>query len=146
LEYLPAPKLFIDKDGQWYADGVLMTRMDIVKFFASHLRKESDNQYYIVWQNEWYPVEVEDAPFYVKSVTEQNGQPMILLYDGRELPLLQGNMIIKNNIPYISLIWPADTKLSRAAYNELCRNAIERNGQYFINYGGVEWPVIDLNI
>ncbi|NLL53234.1 MAG: DUF1285 domain-containing protein [Peptococcaceae bacterium] len=144
MENLPVPEIFIDKNGQWYADGVLMTRKDIVKLFASHLRKESDNQYYIVWQNQWYPVQVEDAPFFVQSVTEQDGQLMILLYDGREMPLPSGNMIIKNNIPYITLIWPGDTKLSHAAYNELGKKAIERKGQYYINYGGNEWPVIEL--
>ncbi|NLM21070.1 MAG: DUF1285 domain-containing protein [Peptococcaceae bacterium] len=144
MENLPAPEIFIDKNGQWYADGVLMTRKDIVKLFASHLRKESDNQYYIVWQNQWYPVQVEDVPFFVQSVTEQDGQLMISLYDGREMPLPSGKMIIKNNIPYITLFWPGDTKLSHAAYNELGKRAIERNGQYYINYEGNEWPVIEM--
>lgn len=139
MESLRAPELFIDKDGQWYADGVLMIKKEIIKLFASHLKKDDYDKYHIDWQNQLYPVRVEDAPFFAQSLTEQSDQLMIQLYDGRKIPLPLSNIILKNNIPYISLFWQRDTKLSRPFYSELCKNAIERDGHYLIKYGDKEW-------
>lgn len=141
MDHLSAPELFIDQDGRWYADGVLMTKKEIVRLFASHLKKDEHDNYHIHWQNYLYPVEVKDAPFFVQSVIVETGQPMILLYDGRKLPLPLGKIIIKNSIPYISLLWECDTKLSRPSYSELCKNLIERDERYLIKYGDNEWLV-----
>jgi Uncharacterized protein conserved in bacteria len=144
LDNLRAPELFIDKNGLWYADGVPMIKKEIIKLFASHLKKDGHDKYHIDWQNQLYPVRVEDAPFFVQSVTEQVGQFIIQLYDGRKFPLPPGNIIMKNNIPYISLFWRRDTKLSHPSYCELCKNAIERDGHYFIKYGDKEWLVEEI--
>jgi uncharacterized protein len=140
VDNLRAPELFIDKNGRWYADGVLMIRKEIIKLFASHLKKDGHGEYHIDWQNQLYTVGVEDAPFFVQSLTEQVGQLMIQLYDGRQFPLPPGSIIMKKNIPYISLYGKCDTKLSHSSYCELCKNAIERNGHYFIKFGDCEWP------
>ncbi|KLU62405.1 hypothetical protein CEB3_c12660 [Peptococcaceae bacterium CEB3] len=135
------PEVFVDKNGLWYADGVQMVNEEIIKLFASHLTKDDHGRYRIDWRNQSYPVSVEDAPFFVQSVTEQAGQPMVQLYDGRKLPLPLGDIVIKDNIPYISLFWNCDTKLSRASYCELCKNLIERDGRYFIKYRDNEWLI-----
>ena len=146
MDNLRAPELFIDKDGQWYADGLLMIKKEIVELFASHLKKDGhDDKYHIDWQNQLYPVKVEDVPFFVQSITEQQvGQLMIQLNDGRKFPLPSGNIIVKNNIPYISLFSQRDTKLSRPSYSELCKNMIERDGHYIIKYGDNEWLVEEI--
>lgn len=144
MNNLRAPELFIDKDGLWYADSVLMINKEIVKLFASNLKRDGHDQYHIDWQKQLYPVRVEDTPFFVQSVSEQDGRLMILLYDGRKFPLPQGNIIIKDNIPYISLYCQRDTKLSRPAYSELCKKAIERDGHYFIKNGDNEWLIEEI--
>ena len=144
LDNLRAPELFIDKDGLWYSDGVLMINKEIIKLFASNLKKDGHNKYHIDLQNQLYPIRVEDAPFFVQSVTEQVGQPMIQLYDGRKFPLPSGNIIMKNNIPFISLFSQRDTKLSRPSFSELCKNPMERDGHYYIKYGDNEWLVEEI--
>jgi len=141
LNNLRAPELFIDKNGQWYTDGVLMINKEIIKLFASHLKKDGYDKYHIDWQNQLYPVLVEDAPLFVQSLTEQAGHPIIQLYDGRTFPLPSGSILIKNNIPYISLFWKRDTKLSHSSYCELCKNLIEKDSRYFFQYGDSEWLV-----
>lgn len=141
MNNLRAPELFIDKNGQWYADGVLMINKEIIKLFASHLKKDGYAKYHIDWQNQLYPVLVEDAPLFVQSLTEQAGHPMIQLYDGRTFPLPLGSILIKNSIPYISLFWKRDTKLSHSSYCELCKSLIEKDGRYFFQYGDSEWHI-----
>lgn len=135
------PALSIDKNGLWYADGVQMIRKEIIERFASHLEKDAGNNYYVNWQNAAYPVKVEDAPFLAASIQEQDGRLMLQLMDGRAFPLPQGKIVIKNHIPYISLFWPWDTRLSRHAYWELCEHMTQRDGRYYIQYGGGEWQL-----
>lgn len=144
LDNLRGPDLFVDKDGLWYTDGVQMINKEIIELFASHLKKDDHNKYHIDWRNQLYPVRVKDAPFFVQTITEQAGQLMIQLYDGRKFLLPPGNLIMKNNIPYISLFWRCDTKLSHSSYCELCKNAIERDGHYFIKYGDNEWLIEEI--
>lgn len=144
MDNFRAPELFIDEKGLWYADGVLMINLEIIKLFATNLKKEGQDKFHIDLQNQLYPVRVEDAPFFVQSLTEQVGRLMIQLYDGRKFPLPPGNIIMKNNIPYISLFWQRDTKLSHPSYCELCKNLIERDGHYFIKYGDYEWFVEEI--
>lgn len=141
MENLQTPEITIDKDGKWYSDGVLMTRKEIINLFSTNLKKIGPESYQIDWQNKTHPVKVEDVPFFVESVTEVDGGFMLLLYDGREVPMPQGSILIKNQTPYISLFWPLDTKLSRPSYNELCKHLVEREGHYLIQYGVNEWPV-----
>ncbi|AFQ45098.1 DUF1285 domain-containing protein [Desulfosporosinus meridiei] len=144
MENFRAPELFIDKDGLWYADGVLMINNEIIKLFASHLKNDGHKEYHIDWQGHLYPVRVEDVPFFVPSLTGEDGQLIIQLYDGRRFPMPLGSILMKSNIPYISLFWQRDTKLSRPAYAELCKSLIEREGQFFIKYGDNEWLVEEI--
>ncbi|ODA39300.1 hypothetical protein [Desulfosporosinus sp. BG] len=53
MDILRAPELYIDKDGLWYADGVLMVNKEIIMLFASHLKKAGPDKYHIDWQNQW---------------------------------------------------------------------------------------------
>ncbi len=141
METFHVPELHIDKDGKWYSDGVLMTRPEIILLFSTHLTMTGTGSYQIDWQNKTCPVRVDDSPFFVNSLFEKDGRFMLLLSDGRELPMPPGSVVLKNNIPYISLFWPSDTKLSRPAYHELCRHLIEQSGAYLIRLGDHEWPV-----
>ncbi len=144
MEQLEAPKFFIDKDGVWYADGVLISRKEILLFFASHLKKDEESRYSIDYRHQSCGVRAEDVPFFITSLREEDGKLLILLYDGREFPMPSGNLIIKNKIPYVSLFWERDTKLSRAAFNLLSNYLIERDGHYLIRYGDDEWPVEEM--
>lgn len=141
MEEFHNPDFLIDKDGIWYSDGLLMIRKEIIKLFADNLKKGDDGGYYIEWQNKPYSVRVEDVPFMVQSVSPEDGQVLLHLYDSRTLPMPQGNILLKNNVPYLSLFWKMDTKISQSAYAKLSENVIERNGAYFIKYGEHEWPV-----
>ncbi|MPM08327.1 hypothetical protein SDC9_54639 [bioreactor metagenome] len=145
MEQFHNPDFFIDKDGKWYADGVLMIKKEIIKLFASNLKKDAPNNYYIEWQGKPYPVRIEDVPFYVRSVTVDSDNVLLELYDGRKLPLPPGkSIVLKNAVPYLSLFSPCDTRLSQRSYSELCENVSERDGRYFIRFGEREWPIEEI--
>ena len=52
----------ITSDGTWYHEGRAITRMALVRLFATVLRREG-NTYYLVTPQEKLAIEVEDAPF-----------------------------------------------------------------------------------
>ncbi len=53
----------IARNGVWYYQGSPIGRKPLVKLFASVLRKDADEQHYLVTPVEKIVVEVEDAPF-----------------------------------------------------------------------------------
>lgn len=141
MDNLRAPELTIDQDGLWYADGVHMFRKEIIKLFATHLVRAEDGSYLIRWQGQVYPVKVADVPFFATHLTEEGNDLVVHLYDGRTVNLPEGKITMKNDIPYMSLFWPQDTRLSHQAYWELNKFLTERDGNYFIVHKNREWPV-----
>jgi len=58
----------IDRDGRWHYQGSPITRLPLVKLFASVLRYEDDGAYWLVTPAERGRVEVEDVPFVAVAV------------------------------------------------------------------------------
>ena len=58
----------IARDGTWFYRGSAITRMPLVKLFASVLRREGDGTYWLVTPVERGRVTVEDAPFVAVAV------------------------------------------------------------------------------
>jgi hypothetical protein len=61
--------LKIGRDGTWYYQGSAIQRKPLVKLFASVLRKEDDQHYFLVTPVEKVPIAVEDAPFLAVEMT-----------------------------------------------------------------------------
>jgi hypothetical protein len=55
--------LKIGRDGTWFYQGSAIGRKSLVKLFASVLRREGEDRYFLVTPVEKVPIEVEDAPF-----------------------------------------------------------------------------------
>ena len=61
--------LKIGRDGIWCYQNSAIGRKPLVKLFASVLRRENDDQYYLVTPAEKVLVHVEDAPFLAVEMT-----------------------------------------------------------------------------
>ncbi|PLX60831.1 DUF1285 domain-containing protein [Sedimenticola selenatireducens] len=69
----------IASDGTWYHEGSPFRREQLVKLFASVLRREADGEYYLLTPAEKMRIRVDDAPFVavqVEQLTEP--QPSLL--------------------------------------------------------------------
>lgn len=64
----PASDIRIDKDGVWFYRGQEMFRREIVNFFYEHLKQDDLGDYLIDLGEDRCYVDVEDAPFVVRSV------------------------------------------------------------------------------
>jgi len=66
-----SPPIRIDKEGTWYYGGQIMSRLDIVTYFSRHLALDDNGDYCITLGNDRCLVEVEDAPFVIRSVMKE---------------------------------------------------------------------------
>ena len=55
--------LRITRDGVWHHDGAPFQREALVRLFASILRRDDDDHYYLVTPVEKWRIQVDDAPF-----------------------------------------------------------------------------------
>lgn len=121
----------IDKDGIWYYRGAEMTRRDIVQHFYQHLNGHPDGSYYIEIDGERCPVQVDDVPYVITSVTMQARSDTVpanftvSLTDGTEASLDERKplRVGKDNVLYG---WvrggTIEARFSRAAYYQLGRH------------------------
>ena len=69
----------IADDGSWFHDGGKITRMELVKLFASALHRAPDGSYWLVTPVEAVRVVVEDVPFTVVELEQMaSGEDQVL--------------------------------------------------------------------
>ncbi len=141
FDVTPYLRLFIDKDGKWYQNGVEIIHPGVLRQFMEALETDSDNHYRIKIGKEVCSVEVEDTPFVVTGVSEdKDGNLLLLLNDGTlEIFNPETFRINDSNIPY-SVVrngkFPA--RFSRPAYYQFADRLDfdDREQTYFMSLNG----------
>ena len=118
----------IARDGTWYYCGSPITRLPLVKLFASVLRREDDG-FWLVTPAERGRVVVEDAPFVAVAVDRQGeGRDQRLIFRtnldeivtaGPDHPLRIETAADGTPAPYILVRPGLEARLARAVFYEL---------------------------
>lgn len=142
----PYLKLFIDKDGRWFQNGKEIIHTGIYRLFAGSLEKASNGGYQVRMGRQICEVEVEDAPFVIKSVIDDAEGPIsILLNDGsEELFDPRSFWIGADNVPYCRVkdgVFHA--RFSRPAYYLLTGHIVEGDGddEFYFLIGDERTPI-----
>lgn len=120
----------IARNGRWFYQGGPIGRMPMVKLFASVLRKDEDDCYYLVTPVEKVRIQVEDAPFIATGleVIEVEGLTALKLitnvddevFVGPENPIhVVFNKETLEPSPYVRVRDRLDALISRAVYYQL---------------------------
>jgi len=119
----------IARDGTWFYRGSPISRMPLVKLFASVLRREGDGSYWLVTPAERGRVTVEDAPFIAVAVdAEGEGRDQLLIFRtnldeivtaGPDRPLRVETADDGTPAPYILVRPGLEAKLARPVFYEL---------------------------
>ncbi|MBN1828261.1 MAG: DUF1285 domain-containing protein [Deltaproteobacteria bacterium] len=131
----------IDKEGIWYFHGVEMIRRDIVFHISSNIARDGSGAYFLdLPEGPWY-IEVEDAPFAVRSFLGESNPPEILLNDGSRECLNPHSLIFdrENNVPYCLVRQGSFlARFTRAAYYQLTAfiDCDSVSGEYYLNIEG----------
>ncbi|MEW6662135.1 MAG: DUF1285 domain-containing protein [Bacillota bacterium] len=135
-------ELRIDQEGTWYWEGQEMTRLDIVLMFAKHMVQDAQGGYRVVMDGQCHPVVVEDVPFVVREVEVKESGITLNLKDGRQIPMPAGKVVLKADVPYLSLFHGLDTKFSRHAWWQLHNFIKETKEGFQLAAGGSAWPLV----
>ena len=139
----------IATDGTWFHQGTPIGRLELVKLFASVLKREDDGTYWLETPVERGEITVEDAPLIATRV-DQIGNDWVFQTNiethitlGADHPFrLAVDPISGEPRPYIGADRGLEARLRRPVYYELVEAAEEQaDGTWTIHSGGQNWVV-----
>jgi uncharacterized protein len=140
--------IFINKEGQWFYQGLEMVRRDIVLLFYQHLHRDGQGRYFIRLGGEDCYLEVEDTVFVILRIDFLNeaegadGFRIWLNDDSQELLDPDTLFVGEENVLYCRVKqgkFPA--RFQRQAYYQLAAHVVEDDGKYLICLNGETYPL-----
>ena len=121
--------LRIDRDGTWSYQGSPIRRLELVKLFASIMRRGPDGNYWLVTPVEQGRIEVEDAAFTIVELRRAGTEtaPLLELRTNldawikldREHPMRLAPTASAASIPYILVRDGLEARVTRSVFYEL---------------------------
>ncbi len=136
--------IVIRANGDWIHEGGKIERLPLVKLFASILRREADQNYYLVTPIEKWQLEVEEQPFQIVAMdvlAAGSDQQQIIFSSNVEEKFLLGHehiLTVKKKAgseepqPVLNLDNQLTAKLSRAVFYRLVDCAVERDNGFAV--------------
>lgn len=126
----------IDKNGVWYYHGSPIGRKELVKLFATVLRRDEAGEYWLITPAEMARVRVEDAPFLAIELSTTgygSNQAISLRTNIDKIVNVDGDHPLRVDIgsetlepsPYVALDSNLEAKLVRSVYYELVSLGVE---------------------
>jgi uncharacterized protein len=124
----------IDRDGTWTYRGSPIRRLELVKLFASVLRRTGDGRYWLVTPGERGTVAVADVPFLVLELRRDgDGRDQTLhlrtnldewVTLGPDRPLRFAAQPDGSSAPYVHVRDGLEARLARTVYYDLVEHAV----------------------
>lgn len=138
-DYCGEMDLVIKADGSWWHEGSRITRMGLVKLFASVLRKDDDGRTYLVTPVEKLGIQVQRAPFLaVRLDVAGEGRTQRLFFKtnldetvevAADYPIrVETDSVTMEPDPYVRVRGRLDAAMTRAVFYELVDLAEEKDG------------------
>ncbi len=133
------------RDGNWYSDDERIDNPRISLLFSQSIKRNPDGSYYLQVAEERAPITIEDAPYVVRAIEddELGGFVMVLNDDSRE-PLDAARLEVgDNNVLYARVKDGAErARFLRSAYYHLSdRFESDEHGNFFITLRGKREPI-----
>ena len=141
-EDIPACHIRIDKEGNWYYQGLPIIKREIYLHLNRCLRKDPSGKYILLMDGEKCYLEVEDTPYVIKEVRPGAGhQPnpplFVKLNDETEEELKAGTLRVgKDNVLYCKVKDALyDARFLRASYYRLAQFLLYDGERYYLVVG-----------
>ena len=125
----------IRENGDWFFHGSKISRLPLVKLFASVLVYQ-DEQFYLKTPIEKMRIRVKDAPFLITEWYYKESFMICRDNLGRDYILSKNHTIlVKNDIPYLTLHNGLLAKVTRNVFYQWAEIAKESDGRFSISSG-----------
>jgi hypothetical protein len=142
---IQATTIRFGRDGNWYADGERITNLRIADLFARHLTRDPAGGYMIRMGDERAHIEVDDTPYVVIAVQNENsGGITIELNDRtRETLDVQSLRIGAADVLYCQVKGGREpARFLRPAYYQLAPYVHQTGAdQFVLDVGGTRHPI-----
>jgi len=128
------PRIFIDKKGNWFHDGIKITHHWTYLENNRNLDNDKDGRFFVDDGYGRVYVEVEDTPFVVKMVNKIKGKLYAVLNDETVEELNPYNIkICTENIPYTTVKDERfKARFLSQAYYEFAKYIIQQDDEFYI--------------
>ena len=137
------PDLRIDRDGDWYDEGIQVTHPGILANLRGNLKKDAGG--FFIQTRVRIPVRVDDAPWVVTRIERRGDALHAILNDGAEERVDPATVRLgAGDVPYCTVKGGAfEARFSRAAAFQLLALADydEASGRGALKLGGREYPL-----
>lgn len=131
----------VDNEGRWYYGDQEIIREDVIAEFLKRLVIDEKGNYWIEWEGEKEPIEVEDTVFIVTWIEREGEIFRMRLNDGTEEILdLDTFYLSPKGIPYCRVknkTFPA--RISRLAFYQLGQHALQTGQNFVIRLKGKDY-------
>lgn len=149
--------ILIKRDGTWIHEGRPIQRPELVRLFASILRREEDGEYYLLTPVEKWRLQVECLPLLVTDFEVMGAEPetqelVVTLNTGRQftvdsqhplyLPTIEG----LRSIPAIKLDYGLAALFNRASWYRLAELCEESERGVGVWSCGKFWQIMPSNV
>lgn len=136
-------RIFIDREGNWFQDGIPVLHRWTYLYNNRLLRRDEEGRYYIDEGRGKVYVQVEDTPFVVKMIDKREDGIYLILNDETEEKLdFRTLMLNRDNIPYTKVKGGTfDARFNRPAYYEFTKYLKEQSGKYYLELGDKRYQI-----
>lgn len=149
---LQSSDIFVDEEGDWFNEGIPLSREDIVQFFLEHVQELPDGSYAIVWGGSRCGLRAADTPFVVSRVDSTGGSDpgagsiLLKLKHLPELVVLDAGTLVSaaNSVLYCRIReGRRRARFSRPAYYQLAQWIEEdaSTGGFCLRIGEKQFPI-----
>jgi uncharacterized protein len=134
------PRIYIDKEGNWYQDRIPILHRRTYLYNNKLLRRDEEGRYYIDEGTGKVYAHVEDTPFVVKMIDRRSDGFYLILNDETE-EKLDFNVLWMNeeNIPYTEVKnGEFEARFSRPAYYEFTKYLKQEGDKFYIDIDGTK--------
>ncbi|MCI0454615.1 MAG: DUF1285 domain-containing protein [Candidatus Dadabacteria bacterium] len=137
------PRIYIDKEGNWYQDGVPILHRWTYLYNNSLLRRDETGRYYVDEGRGKVYVYVEDTPFVVKMTEKRSDGFYLILNDETEEKLDFYNLKMNDkNVPYVTVKnGEFEARFSRPAYYEFTKYLNQEGDRFYIEVRGTRYEL-----
>jgi hypothetical protein len=139
IEKLRQSGIRLDAEGRFWHEGHEVTHHGLRAAFFRWLDRNPDGRYVLrLDEKRFVYLDVDDAPFLVRSLRWDGERAVAVLSDGSEETLDLATVALKKGVAYATVKGRFEARLSTAAWTTLGERIVERDGSYWLGEHKIE--------